>query len=223
MLSFRDYLLMEEYISPDYLYSNADQRRTFIYNRDGTIYYGNDTHTDITKYDDYDYDHQSLRGRVGTWTGDPQHSPRIPGLETRPPGLETLHQLQIVSFWNVGAGEKEIFDKLLMPCLQRLKADEEIDDNTLLSTPFLRDAVPVSKMGNAKSIAPTPEKQQQIALMQQLHLMRPEQKKAVLGQIGKGMSPWKRVGIEKMNNPYIKSYGENYIKGNNGTRKRNSD
>lgn len=182
-----------DFISPDDLF-NSVAEVSFIY--DGRLFDagGKTAHEDIflqhakqfpDRYQElsrswrYNFEKYALLGRIG-YDGQ----------------IRTYKQ--IVSFWNE---DDSLYDELLRPCLAELESMNFINDDTLVSIP----SAGVMSMAQADTVnlsrGPTDKRrQQELELMRQLHLMRPEMKKAAmkeLGLIGGGHKPPAQRELEK--------------------------
>ncbi len=158
----------DEWIDPNTLYDSGRDLIPFIF-RNGEIFYGNnheDTHTDIygaigasSKGRERD-----IRGRVGHYDGN-----------------------HIVSFWNEFKPSEKVRDyelpagtlAELQLCLDRLLADQVITQDTFISTPT-HGTVKLDNLVPSKN----PVDSETVELYQQLHLMKPAEKKAAMIKLG---------------------------------------
>lgn len=89
---------------------------------------------------------------------------------------------RVVSFWNQ---DKSDYDNLLQPCLQRLIADGHIFQSDFVSTP-LHQTIPISVVAQVETTEIDPAMKKQVELYRKLHLMRGDEKKAAMRELGVG-------------------------------------
>lgn len=87
-----------------------------------------------------------------------------------------------VSFWNTN---RQIYDKYLQACLQRLRADGLIDDATLVSTPVY-GTVPLVQIDGSAAKAVSPEEEERVRLAREMHTMTGQAKHDAMQKLGVG-------------------------------------
>jgi hypothetical protein len=85
----------------------------------------------------------------------------------------------LVSFWNKDA---ELYERLLVPCLEKLMTDGKLQPGHLVSTPVHGTVEPKDLESAARSL--NDEEAQKADLWRQLHLMKPEEKKIAMKALG---------------------------------------
>lgn len=173
------------YISPDDIYDNGYRNLSFIYLDNGEMLYGSsdDTHSNIIyKYKDLiqelypSIEPISIHGTYKTWQT--LNSLTLLGRVGIFDG-SIDGDIPVVAFW---ANNKRLYDGLLKNCLNQLHTDNIIDYNTYVSTP-LTGTVPQNEIYNHYKKL-TPEEQEKLELAKNLHLMRPNEKKAAMLKLG---------------------------------------
>lgn len=177
------------YIDPDDIYVYDDCAIPFVYCNDGQMFYGEsgDTHQDVgcTNYDDIiqiypmlanhkhkikrsDLDDISLLGRYG------RYPVRIDS-----EGKEYLYD--IISFWSE---DKSMYDSYLNDCLEQLRIDGYINDDTMISTPFIGFVRYDDLYGVNSRNQLSDEESEKIRIAKELHLLRPAAKKQAMAKLG---------------------------------------
>lgn len=191
-----------EYIDPDTDFG-SDSSVAFIYTSDNEVYYGiGKTHAGIIRSNnDLFYRYMRLLDPNGTRFNENDYNigsklraeaesidllGRI-GFKTQSLSLDTQRSEDngkwLCSFWN---DNKQILDSLLMPCLERLLADKQIKNDTLVSTP-IHGTVSLGDIGLNIEREMSPEEREEIELHKRLHLMRGDEKKKAMKQLGVGV------------------------------------
>ena len=206
-------------VTPDDIYNTSENATAFIFgwltpamslnNDNHKIFYGETTHGEIIRDNPQELSQEvndlhgykfgadgycgwlqyCLFGRVG-YINYNRYSP------TTPPG-------NYCAFWNTN---KEIYDKLLQPCLQQLQQDNLLPPDTIISTPLGMSLPPNATNTKPKSpqqLAPTNPQNQidQFEIQRKLHLMQGDEKKQAMQNLGVGgraKNPWQDA-MEKAN------------------------
>lgn len=185
-----------QYISPDDVFFNGRYAVAFIYLDNGEMLYGDDpkwSHAMVIKkyldrlmelypqLDDdsshglgrWDYlNERALLGRFGQY-------------------VEVSEMPKVVAFWS---RDQEIYDKLLLPCLDRLLKDNVINNKTLISTPFI-GATRQDKIRNVDQ-EESDNNLKKLENDKNVHLMNPDEKKKILaarGYEGGGKHPYQKA------------------------------
>lgn len=179
--------------TPDDIYTQDPKAKAFIFTGQ-EMYYGSDTHMSIMHnhwqaltgsqepptYDDKatlwrTIQDRALLGRVGEcWPG---------------PSMDLVHA---VAFWN---DDKLIYNELLGSCISHLAHDGLLEADSVIYTPFGKHDTTAA---TAETVKPhnteiDRQRQQDMELLRQLHLMPAGQKKAALKRLGAPggkKSPW---------------------------------
>jgi len=183
------------YINPDVFYTEPGAV-PFIYTTDGQIFYGlseYDSHWEILennrilikryrleKLFGFDYEH----GHGYPDFEDISSSPRNIMMESG----DLLGRIgyqdddMIVSFWNI---DKNDYERSLESCLKRLITDNKINSSAFISTP-VHKTIPISAIANIEVDEIDPEMRKQVELYRKLHLLRGDEKKNAMRQLGVG-------------------------------------
>ena len=212
-----DELGISNYINPDELYdkprTNYKPKKflTFVYNHDiGLIVSPKLTHTTLLRKEEIlgpreawgdDQERTMLLGRMGKMGGlgpAPEYgyeSGDESGYESGHTGSGYIgSEKTIISFWNRGI---KVYD-LLGPCLKALEQYVSADQRVEIHTPH---GISHGLQGHdTKKIGETelsPERNREIQLLKQMHLMRGDEKKAAMKELGlwddrKAQHPWQK-------------------------------
>ena len=95
-------------------------------------------------------------------------------------GAEGTHKF--LSFWNTDSG---IYDRLLMPCLAKMKSEGIYDPSVMLSTPFGSQKLSdVMGTGRARTRELSDDEKERVAMQRRMHLAGGEEKKAIRKALG---------------------------------------
>lgn len=156
-----------EYVNPDTI---SRAKGVPFYFGNGRVYYGQvgQIHGDVleqmwpddnTVYSDADSNY--LSGRVSEYGGNLN---------------------KYVSFWNTN---RKLYDAYFQACLQRLRADGLIDDQTLVSTP-LHGTVPLTQVDGSAARQISSEEEERVRLAREMHTMTGQAKQDAMKKLGVG-------------------------------------
>lgn len=180
------------YVNPDTIWKPGST--TFIYTGDvkglKSIYYGGeDNHDELMQNNEelYDYCYELTVGKTGVKTSTRNMAMRVGFLVGRSIPTSPYRFKTTVSFWD---SKRDDFDKLLVPCLDRLEKDNVVGSDYLVSTPYI-GTVEVSELRNETPTVPakkelSPEEQEELELQKNLHTMNAQAKSSAMKKLGLG-------------------------------------
>jgi|GEM_PF-6740505 len=87
-----------------------------------------------------------------------------------------------LAFWNY---DTEMYDRMLIPCLEEMKKAGIYDPSAILSTPFgYQELREIEGTGRAKTRELSDEEKKHIDMLRRMHLARGEEKKAIRKALG---------------------------------------